>query len=191
MELSQAPACCTLSDWAHRLPKRVGIFRHASHASLTLPLHPPPQTAAPSGERIRFATPSNATAAAKERASIFGLDVMTKFAAHGFSYIGHAPLSHAPLRRKVAWLKEAAFAAATAAKTAGSAAAGSAARVASAAASVARAAAGAATAPSPPAFDAGASLDSIRSFAQPPASGQQVKVEIVRGDRFGNVFYKT
>lgn len=113
--------------------------------------------------------------------------VMAKFAQQGFSYVGHAPLSNTPLRRKVAWVKEAAFKAAAAARSAGTAAAT---RLAGVAADRSSAAGKAAAAPAPP-IDTSGALDSVSSFQPATSSGQQMKVEVVRGDRFGNVYYKT
>lgn len=141
------------------------------------------------GDKLRFAPPGagSATALAKERAVLVPPAVMAKFAQQGFSYVGHAPLSNAPLRRKVAWIKEAAFKAAAAARSAGTAAAT---RLAGVAADRSSAAGKAAAAPAPP-IDTSGALDSVSSFQPATSSGQQMKVEVVRGDRFGNVYYKT
>lgn len=101
---------------------------------------------------------------------MLSLAAMAKFADEGFRFVGHAPLSRAPLRPKfVRTSKEAAFSATAAA---------------------------AAAAPAQP-LQRGADFPSD-IVTYPPASGggsgapsQLLKVEIMRGDPQGNVYYKT
>ena len=121
------------------------------------------------GERMRFSSPDgasggggggnataaaaskNATAAAPagggklQRAATVAHETMAKFAAQGFSFLGHAPLSRSPMRRKPAPVKEAAFVAEPGSSDGGDAGGG---------------------------------------------GGGPVRVEILRGDRAGNIFYK-
>jgi hypothetical protein len=88
-------------------------------------------------------------------------DTMAKFAAAGFSYIGHSPLSSAPVARKLIQRGKERAAAAGAAAAAAAAAASS-------------------------------STESLASvLARAGSSQQQIKVEIVRGDRNGNMFTKS
>jgi hypothetical protein len=121
---------------------------------------------ASTGDRMRFK--AKVVAGAVEKlAAIVNKTTMAKFAAEGFTFVGHAPLSAAPRRAKVlAVFRAAKEAAASRFATAGLHQSGS-----------------------------GASaFDGIVSYSSPVGSNpssQLLRVEIMRGDPSGNVFYKS
>ena len=126
---------------------------------------------------MRFAVDREA-ASAKERDPVLSAAAMAKFADEGYTYVGHAPLSKAPLQAKaVRYIKEAAYSSAAAAASNGAAGA-----------------AAGAGAQQRGGYGADGFPSDIVTYPLPTGGSapfQLLKVEVMRGDPQGNVYYKS
>lgn len=115
------------------------------------------------GDNVRFSLPA-VSSSPKEKLAVVTPAAMAKFAAEGFHFIGHSPLSSAPRRGKEGLLRKEAAASRAAATTPGQRG------------------------------NVGDSFDGIVSYNLPGAGSaphQVLKVDILRGDPQGNVFFKS
>ncbi|KAI8475944.1 MAG: trypsin-like cysteine/serine peptidase domain-containing protein [Monoraphidium minutum] len=161
------------------------------------------------GDNVRFRVPGGAVSSPKERAAVVTSAVLRKFADEGFSYVGYAPLSRAPQRPKIARLFPGGATAGSGSSSgsrADSGGGGSGSGFSKVGSGVNKEAAAASTAALSAAGSKGTATTAqqglgpdgfpsdIVTYTLPSGNSaplQLQKVEIMRGDPQGNVFYKS